>query len=226
MNLKNENKNWGALGDCLKFLLADEKPAGADSEESEKGSDATDASSVEKIGEMVGLIMSGKDFEEMANNPQFKKIVNDSVKSSIKMLESAVSVINELPEENLTVEEGIAEVAKAAKKKSTRLSSHEFSGFVIYPDKKMAMEIMTKMYDGLSGVQVIWLTFVLIEEGWILPPNPESIIDAFNVSSFCKQLYSGYRSVSVPQDDKTAILARLSAYVKEYLLSPGHFLSC
>ena len=62
----------------------------------------------------------------------------------------------------------------------------DFDGSVSNEDKQMAMEIMKKMYDGKSGVKVVWLTLFFIEIGWLTEPSPAAIIDTFNVKKFSK----------------------------------------
>lgn len=80
----------------------------------------------------------------------------------------------------------------------------------------MAMEIMSKMYDGKSGVKVVWLTLFFIENGWITEPSPAAIIDTFNVKKFSKQLYSANKNLAIPTADLKAFSACLDNLIDSY----------
>ena len=132
------------------------------------------------------------------------------------MLSGATKAVKNLPEEGLTVESGLAMVADIMEKSSTRSSSHEFTEYIIHEDKQMALDIMKKMYDGLSGLKVVWLTSFFIETGWIVEPSSTSILDTFNVKKFTKQLYSTHKSVAIPAADRKAFTACLNNHIASY----------
>lgn len=172
----------------------------------------------EDIGEMMASIMTipGMNFTEIMKDPKFKKVLNQTIKGATEMLSGASKVVKDLPEDGLTVESGLTAVAEAITKNATRSSSHEFIEYIIHEDKQMAMEIMKKMYDGKSGVKVVWLTLFFIEIGWLTEPSPAAIIDTFNVKKFSKQLYSANKNLSIPAADHKAFSACLDNLIDSY----------
>lgn len=172
----------------------------------------------EDIGEMMASMMMvpGMNFTEIMKDPKFKKVLSQTIKGATEMLSGATRVIKDLPEDGLTVESGLTAVAEAMTKNATRSSSHEFIEYIIHEDKQMAMEIMKKMYDGKSGVKVVWLTLFFIEIGWLTEPSPAAIIDTFNVKKFSKQLYSANKNLSIPAADHKAFSACLDNLIDSY----------
>lgn len=184
----------------------------------EETSDTDEPITNEDIGEMMGAMMLDPDinFAAICNDPKFKKVLNKTIKGVSEMLAGATKVVKDLPEEGLTVETGLTAVAEAMRKNATRASSHEFTEYIIHEDKQMALDIMKKMYDGLSGLKVVWLTSFFIEIGWIVEPSSTSILDTFNVKKFTKQLYSTHKSVAIPAADRKAFTACLNNHIASY----------
>lgn len=228
--MTQEQKNQGALdlANMLRLIIQDEEQSETEEvvckktnsdEEGEDDSDLSDtSSSMEDIGEMMGKVMlvPGMNFTEIMNDPKFKKVLSQTIKGATEMLSGATKVIKDLPEDGLTVESGLAAVAEVMTKNSTRTSFHDFTEYIIHEDKQMAMSIMKKMYDGLSGLKVVWLTSFFIEIGWLIEPSSISILDTFNVKKFTKQLYSKHKYVAIPVADRKAFAACLENYITSY----------
>lgn len=190
----------------------------SDDTREEDACDFDELVSNEDIGEMMAsmMVVSGMNFTEIMKDPKFKKVLSQTIKGATEMLSGASKVVKELPEDGLTVESGLTTVAEAITKNATRSSSHEFIEYIIHEDKQMAMEIMEKMYDGKSGVKVVWLTLFFIEIGWLTEPSPAAIIDTFNVKKFSKQLYSANKNLSIPAADHKAFTACLENLIDSY----------
>lgn len=199
---------------------ADDYLEGSSSEDNceEEVCDLDGSVSNEDIGEMMAsmMVVPGMNFTEIMKDPKFKNVLSQTIKGATEMLSGASKVIKELPEDGLTVESGLTAVAEAMTKNATRSSSHDFIEYIIHEDKQMAMEIMSKMYDGKSGVKVVWLTLFFIEIGWLTEPSPAAIIDTFNVKKFSKQLYSANKNLSIPAADHKAFSACLDNLIDSY----------
>ena len=184
----------------------------------EETNDTDEPITNEDIGEMMGAMMLDPEinFAAICNDSKFKKVLNKTIKGVTEMLAGASKVVKDLPEEGLTVETGLSAVAEAMRKNANRSSSHEFIEYIIHEDKQMALDIMKKMYDGLSGLKVVWLTSFFIETGWIVEPSSTSILDTFNVKKFTKQLYSTHKSVAIPAADRKAFTACLNNHIDSY----------
>lgn len=228
--MTQEQKNQGArdLANMLRLIIQDEEQrekatteevceeSNSNEENEEETSDQADSSAgIEDIGEMLGKVMLSQDttFSEICKEPKFQSVLKQAIKGVSEMLAGATRVVKDLPEEGLTVESGLAAVAEVMMKSSNRSSSHEFIEYVIHEDKQMAMEIMKKMYDGLSGLKVVWLTSFFIEIGWLIEPSSISILDTFNVKKFTKQLYSKHKAVAIPDADRKAFSACLKNHL-------------
>lgn len=184
----------------------------------EEASNTDEPITNEDIGEMMGAMMLDPEinFAAICNDPKFKKVLNKTIKGVTEMLAGAGKVVKDLPEEGLTVETGLSAVAEAMTRNANRSSSHEFTEYIIHEDKQMALDIMKKMYDGLSGLKVVWLTSFFIEIGWLVEPSSTSILDTFNVKKFTKQLYSTHKSVAIPAADRKAFTACLNNHIASY----------
>lgn len=228
MTQKQKNQGNIDLANMLKLFVqensqceeADDNMEVTASEDTieEEASNTDDTITNEDIGEMMGAMMLNPEinFAAICNDPKFKKVLNKTIKGVTEMLAGASKVVKDLPEEGLTVETGLSAVAEAMTKNATRSSSHEFTEYIIHEDKQMALDIMKKMYDGLSGLKVVWLTSFFIEIGWIVEPSSTSILDTFNVKKFTKQLYSTHKSVSIPAADRKAFTACLNNHIDSY----------
>lgn len=228
MTQKQKNQGNIDLANMLKLFVqencqseeADDNMEVTVSEDSieEEASNTDDTITNEDISEMMGAMMLDPDinFAAICNDPKFKKVLNKTIKGVTEMLAGASKVVKDLPEKGLTVETGLTAVAEAMTKNATRSSSHEFTEYIIHEDKQMAMEIMKKMYDGKSGVKVVWLTLFFIEIGWLTEPSPAAIIDTFNVKKFSKQLYSANKNLSIPAADHKAFSACLENLIDSY----------
>lgn len=193
MTQKQKNQGNIDLANMLKLFVqensqceeADDNMEVTASEDSieEEASNTDEPITNEDIGEMMGAMMLDPEinFAAICNDPKFKKVLNKTIKGVTEMLAGATKVVNDLPEEGLTVETGLTAVAEAMRKNATRSSSHEFTEYIIHEDKQMALDIMKKMYDGLSGLKVVWLTSFFIEIGWTVEPSSTSILDTFNI---------------------------------------------
>lgn len=215
------------LADMLKLFSKKEKQNDRTEEALEENSPNDDkkkenqvegSTSMESIGEMLGTIMLDQEttFSEVSMDPKFEKALKTTINGTMEMLSGVAKIIKDLPEDGLTVESGLTAVAEAMTKNATRSSSHDFIEYIIHEDKQMAMEIMTKMYDGKSGVKVVWLTLFFIEIGWLTEPSPAAIIDTFNVKKFSKQLYSANKNLSIPAADHKAFSACLANLIDSY----------
>lgn len=232
MTQKQKNQGARDLANMIRLLFQDEEEceAGEDAREvnnakegaEEDGNEdpkQTDASSdMEDIGEMLGKVMLEQEitFSDICYDPKFQSVLKKTINGVTEMLSGASKVVKDLPEDGLTVESGLAAVADIMMKNSTRSSSHDFIEYVIHEDKQMAMEIMSKMYDGKSGVKVVWLTLFFIENGWITEPSPAAIIDTFNVKKFSKQLYSANKNLAIPTANHKAFSACLDNLIDSY----------
>lgn len=228
MTQKQKNQENIDLANLLR-LFALENYQSEDAEDNLEGSSSEDnceedtcnfdgSVSNEDIGEMMAsmMVIPGMNFTEIMKDPKFMKVLSQTIKGATEMLSGASKVVKELPEDGLTVESGLTAVAEAMTKNATRSSSHEFIEYIIHEDKQMAMEIMNKMYDGKSGVKVVWLTLFFIEIGWLTEPSPAAIIDTFNVKKFSKQLYSANKNLSIPAADRKAFSACLDNLIDSY----------
>lgn len=228
MTQKQKNQGNIDLANLLK-LFAQENYQSEEAEDNLEGSSSEDnceedtcdfngSVSNEDIGEMMAsmMVIPRMDFTEIMKDPKFKKVLSHTIKGTKEMLDGATKAVKNLPEEGLTVESGLTLVADIMTKSSTRSSSHEFIEYIIHEDKQMAMEIMSKMYDGKSGVKVVWLTLFFIEIGWLTEPSPAAIIDTFNVKKFSKQLYSANKNLSIPAADHKAFSACLENLIDSY----------
>lgn len=232
--MTQNERNQGArdLANMLRLFLQDEEldEAGEDvREENNAKEDAeedckevpgqTEASTnMEDVGEMMGKVLLEQNitFSDICNDPKFKSVLKQTIDGVTGLLTGATKVVKDLPEEGLTMKSGLAAVADVMMKNSTRSSSHEFSEYVIHKDKKMALDIMKKMYDGLSGLKVVWLTSYFVEIGWLIEPSSLAILDTFNVKKFTKQLYSKHKSVPIPPADRKAFAVCLENYIASY----------
>lgn len=228
--MTQEQRNQGArdLASMLQLFIQDEgKCDGGEKalEEATPNDDKKEETNLheasinmEDVGEMMGKLVleQGTTFSEICKDPKFQSVLKQTVKGVTEMLSGATKVVKDLPEEGLTVESGLAAVAEAMTKNANRSSSHEFIEYIIHEDKQMAMEIMSKMYDGKSGVKVVWLTLFFIENGWITEPSPAAIIDTFNVKKFSKQLYSANKNLTIPTADHKAFSACLDNLIDSY----------
>lgn len=228
MTQKQKNQGNIDLANLLR-LFAQENYQSEDAEDNLEGSSSEDnceedtcdfdgSVSNEDIGEMMAsmMVIPGMNFTEIMKDPKFKKVLSHTIKGAKEMLSGATKAVKNLPEEGLTVESGLALVADMMEKSSSRTSSHDFIEYIIHEDKQMAMEIMKKMYDGKSGVKVVWLTLFFIENGWITEPSPAAIIDTFNVKKFSKQLYSANKNLAIPTADHKAFSACLDNLIDSY----------
>lgn len=228
MTQKQKNQGNIDLANMLR-LFAQENCQSEEAEDNLEGSSSKDnceegtcdfdgSVSNEDIGEMMVsmMVVPGMNFTEIMKDPKFKKVLSQTIKGATEMLSGASKVVKELPEDGLNVESGLAAIAETMTKNATRSSSHEFIEYIIHEDKQMAMEIMSKMYDGKSGVKVVWLTLFFIENGWITEPSPAAIIDTFNVKKFSKQLYSANKNLAIPTADHKAFSACLDNLIDSY----------
>ena len=228
MTQKQKNQGYIDLTNLLRFFVQEDSRS-EEAEDNQEGIMSDDACeeevcdfdgsvSNEDIGEMMAsmMVIPGMNFTEIMKDPKFKKVLNQTIKGAAEMISGASKVVKELPEDGLTVESGLTAVAEAITKNATRSSSHEFIEYIIHEDKQMAMEIMKKMYDGKSGVKVVWLTLFFIEIGWLTEPSPAAIIDTFNVKKFFKQLYSANKNLSIPAADHKAFSACLDNLIDSY----------
>lgn len=228
MTQKQKNQGNIDLANMLR-LFAQEDSRCEEAEENLDGTTSNDTNeeevcdfdgsvSNEDIGEMMAsmMVIPGMNFTEIMKDPKFKKTLSHTIKGAKEMLSGATKAVKNLTEEGLTVESGLAMVADIMEKSSTRSSSHEFIEYIIHEDKQMAMEIMEKMYNGKSGVKVVWLTLFFIEIGWLTEPSPAAIIDTFNVKKFSKQLYSANKNLSIPTADHKAFSACLENLIDSY----------
>lgn len=228
MTQKQKNQGNIDLANMLKLFVQENSQSevaddnkevtASDVTSEEETSDTDEPITNEDIGEMMGAMMLDPEinFAAICNDPKFKKVLNKAIKGVTEMLAGASKVVKDLPEEGLTVETGLSAVAEAMTKNATRSSSHEFTEYIIHEDKQMALDIMKKMYDGLSGLKVVWLTSFFIEIGWIVEPSSTSILDTFNVKKFTKQLYSTHKSVAIPDADRKAFTACLNNHIASY----------
>lgn len=228
MNQKQRNQGNLDLANMLKLFLeetygGDEPEDSLDEPSSNENIDeeidiADDQVSIEDIGEMMGTMMlvPEMNFSGIMQDPKFRKVLNETIKGASEMIAGATKVVKNLPANGLTVESGLSVVADTMAKSATRTSSHDFTEYVIHNDKQMALDIMKKMYDGLSGLKVVWLTSFFIEIGWLIEPSSISIMDTFNVKKFSKQLYSTHKSVPIPTADRKAFAACLENYIASY----------
>lgn len=228
--MTQEQKNQGArdLASMLQFIIQEEgkctgkekaREEAAPNDDKQEETNQHEASvNMEDVGEMMGMLMleQGTNFPAICKNPKFQSVFKQTVNGITEMLTGATRVVKDLPEDGLTVESGLAAIAETMTKNATRSSSHEFIEYIIHEDKQMAMEIMSKMYDGKSGVKVVWLTLFFIENGWITEPSPAAIIDTFNVKKFSKQLYSANKNLAIPTADHKAFSACLDNLIDSY----------
>lgn len=228
--MTQEQRNQGArdLASMLRLIIQDDgqcesgekvpEEAGPNDDKQEEANQSEASINMEDVGEMLGKMMmeQGTTYSDICKNPKFESVLKQAIKGVTEMMSGAAKVVKDLPEEGLTVESGLAAVADVMMKNSTRSSSHDFSEYVIHYDKQMAMDIMKKMYDGLSGLKVVWLTSYFVEIGWLIEPSSLAILDTFNVKKFSKQLYSKHRSEAIPSVDRKAFSACLKNYIASY----------
>lgn len=228
--MTQEEKNRGKrdLANMLKLFCQEEDEQDEEENEIQEENDSNEHAQaednptgtkvgMEDVGEMFGtMLVEDSSFSSMCEDPKFAPILKQTIEGVKGMISGAHQVVKDLPEKGLTVESGLAAVAEAMLKSSTRSSSHEFIEYVIHEDKQMAMDIMSKMYDGMSGVKVVWLTLFFIEKGWLTEPSPTAIKDTFNVMKFTKQLYSANKKYSIPDADHKAFTACLENHLASY----------